>query len=110
MNNLNSILIEGDTQQDPELKKTPQGIDICTFTIGVHRYDRDHGKTGHEVSYLEIEAWGKLALCAGRLKKGRGVRIVGRIKQYRWKDALGNENTKIRIVAEHIEIKPEYKR
>jgi single-strand DNA-binding protein len=41
--------------------------------------------------------------------KGRGVRVVGRLKQERWQDGDGKAQSKIIIVAEHIEFRPEFK-
>jgi single-strand DNA-binding protein len=49
-----------------------------------------NGDMQNEVSFFEVEAWAKLAEIANELgKKGRGVRVVGRLKQERWIDANG---------------------
>jgi len=59
-----------------------------------------------EVSYFDVEAWSRLgASCAQYLKKGRGVRVVGRLKQDRWVDPEGKQKAKVKIVAEHVEFK-----
>jgi single-strand DNA-binding protein len=51
--------------------------------------------------------WAGLAdSCNQYLKKGRGVRVVGRIKQDRWKDQDDKNHEKFKIVAEHVEFKP----
>ena len=51
---------------------------------------------------------GKLAtVCAEHLTKGRGIRVVGRIKQERWEDPDGDARSKVVIVAEHVEFKPQ---
>jgi len=44
------------------------------------------------------------------LKKGRGVRVVGRLKQDRWTDADGKPHSRIFIVAEHVEFRPQFKK
>jgi single-strand DNA-binding protein len=60
--------------------------------------------------YFDVTAWGKLAENTNSLgTKGRGVRVVGRIKQDRWTDANGKAQAKIVIIAEHIEFRPEVK-
>ena len=46
--------------------------------------------------------------CEKHLKKGRGVRVVGRLKQDRWTDDDGNSHNKIKVVGEHVEFKPQY--
>jgi len=48
--------------------------------------------------------WTRLAeVCAEYLKKGRGVRVVGRLKQDKWTDADGKPHSRVHIVAEHVE-------
>jgi len=64
-----------------------------------------------EVSFFAVESWGKLAENVGSLgRKGRGVRVVGRLKQERWQDREGKAQSKVSIVAEHVEFRPEFKR
>ena len=59
------------------------------------------GERHEEVSFVEATTWGKLAtVCAEHLGKGRGVRVVGRLKQERWEDGDGNPRAKVVIVAE----------
>ena len=107
MNALNSILIEGNATRDAELKATPSGTAVCTFSIASNRSFKKGEEYEQEVSYFDVETWGKLAEYAGKnLLKGRGVRVVGRIKQDRWTDADGKTRSKVKIVAEHIEYKP----
>jgi single-strand DNA-binding protein len=56
-----------------------------------------------------VEVWSKLAeTCAENLKKGRGVRVVGRLKQDRWSDAEGKNHSRIKIIGDHVEFKPEF--
>ena len=107
MNNLNSILLEGNLTRDPELRYTPKGTPICTLVVASTRSYKLDGERVEEVSFVETTTWGKLAtVCAEHLQKGRGVRVVGRIKQERWDDADGTARSKVVIVAEHIEFQP----
>jgi single-strand DNA-binding protein len=109
MNNLNSILIEGNLVRDPDLKTTPKGTPLCTFSIAVNRYFKQDSGTEKEVGYFNVETWGKLAESAGNLgRKGRGVRVVGRLKQERWADREGKTQSKVVIAAEHLEFRPEF--
>jgi single-strand DNA-binding protein len=107
MNSLNSILVEGNLVKDPNTKTLPSGNQVCDFTLATNRYYKN-GDEGleKEVSYFDVEAWARLgAACAQNLKKGRGVRVVGRLKQDRWVDPEGKQRAKVKIVAEHIEFK-----
>ena len=109
MNNLNSILIEGNLVRDCVLSAVPKGTPVCNFSIACNRYYKTDEEMQKEVSFFDVELWSDLALkCSDILKKGRGVRIVGRIKQDRWTDAEGNNHSRIKIVAEHVEIKPSH--
>lgn len=107
MNSLNSILVEGNLTRDPELKKTPKGTSVCSFSVASNRYFRQDEETQKEVSFFNVETWAGLAeTCMEHLNKGRGVRVVGRLKQDRWVDQDGKNHDKIKIVAEHVEFKP----
>ena len=108
MNNLNSILLEGNLCRDPELRYTPSdGTPQCTLVVSSVRTYKLDGERHEEVSFIEATTAGRLAtVCAEHLQKGRGVRVVGRLKQERWEDADGNARSKVVIVAEHIEFQP----
>jgi len=113
MNNLNSILIEGNLVRDPLLRSTQRGTQLCTMTLASNRYYKQDQNTGYEkeVSFFEVETWAKLAeACYSRGKKGRGVRVVGRLKQSRWNDTEGKSHSRISIIAEHVEFRPEFKK
>lgn len=110
MNNLNSILLEGNLVRDPDLKATPSGTPVCTFSVASNRWYKQNDQLEKEVSFFDVEAWSKLAqTCGETLKKGRGVRVVGRLKQDRWNDGEGKAHNKVKIVAEHVEFKPQMK-
>ena len=76
MNNLNSILLEGNLVRDPELRYTPSdgtapGTALCTLVVSsVRMYKRD-GERTEDVSFIEATTAGKLAtVCAEHLTKG----------------------------------------
>jgi len=111
MNNLNSILIEGNLVKDPQLRTTPKGTSVCTFSLASNRFFKQDSGFEKEVSFFEVETWAKLAeACSNRGKKGRGVRVVGRLKQDRWTGNDGKAHSRVAIVAEHVEFRPEFRR
>ena len=64
-----------------------------------------------ETGFFEVEAWGRLAeACGNQGRKGRGVRVVGRLKQDRWTGSDGKNHNKITIVAEHVEYRADFKK
>ncbi len=107
MNNLNSVLIEGNLTRDPQIRTTTNGTAVCTFPIASNRFYKKGEQFEKEVGFFDVEAWSKLAENCGNLgHKGRGVRVVGRLKQERWNDPAGNSRSKVIIVAEHVEFRP----
>jgi len=106
MNSLNSILLEGRLTADPDHKVLESGKSVCNFSIASERFYKVDDEHKKEVSFVKVEVWAGLAdSCNQYLEKGRGVRIVGRIKQHRWVKE-GENQSEIRIVAEHVEFKP----
>jgi len=113
MNNLNSLLIEGNLVRDPQIRETPRGSKVCNFPIASCRYFMDgNGEvTEKEVCFFDIESWGHLAeRCYAIGHKGRAVRVVGRLRQDRWISADGKQRARIVVVAEHVEFRPEFKK
>lgn len=110
MNNLNSIILEGNLTKDPVMDSTPKGTAVCHFTVASNRYYKTEGERQEEVGFFEVEVWSRLAeTCNEYLTKGRGVRVVGRLKQDRWKNPEGEPRSRIHIVGEHVEFRPKPK-
>jgi single-strand DNA-binding protein len=79
--------------------------------LASNRYFKQDEETQKEVSFFEVTTWSRLAeVCGEYLKKGRGVRVVGRLKQDRWTSPEGQARSKVSIVAEHVEFKPQLKK
>lgn len=110
MNSLNSILIEGNVVRDPIIKETPRGSTVCSFSIASNRFYKQDDGFEQETSFFEVESWSKLAeSCSKNCGKGRGVRVVGRLKQDRWVGSDGKNFSKIKVIADHVEFKPRFK-
>jgi single-strand DNA-binding protein len=111
MNNLNSVLVEGNLTRDPELSYTPGGRAVAKLGVACNRYYKKDDELQEETSFFDVTVWGRQAeVCEQYLSKGRGVRVVGRLKQDRWQDPEGNPRSKVHIVAEHVEFKPDRSR
>ena len=87
MNSLNQIIIEGNVVRKQE-QRNGGSLSICTFPIAVNRTTKSQdGKLNEEVSFFDVDTFGNIADFSSKYAtKGRGVRIVGRLKQNRWKD------------------------
>jgi single-strand DNA-binding protein len=111
MNNLNSILIEGTLTRDPMTRQTAKGTTVCNFSLASNRFFKQNNGLEKEVSFFDVETWAKLAESCGNLgRKGRGVRVVGHLRQDRWNSEDGKARSKVVIVAEHVEFRPDFKK
>ena len=57
-------------------------------------------------SFFDVQGYGKLAEVLSQTKKGQGIHVVGRLKQERWQDQEGKFHSKVRVIAEHAELRP----
>ena len=108
MNQLNSLILEGNLVRDAVLTEPAPGFKKCNFTMGVNRFYKNRkNEDVNEASFFDVEAYNQLAeWCGKKATKGRGVRVVGRLKQDTWKTNDGKTASRVYVVAEHIEYKP----
>lgn len=96
---LNRVILIGNLTRDPELKYTPSGTAVCSFSVATNRsWTTADGQTKEEVQYHRIVAWQKLAeLCGKLLTKGRKVFLEGRLvyRSYTGKDGQQRSVTEI---------------
>lgn len=112
MNALNQVIIEGNVVRQPERRTCKNGSSFCAVPIATNRsYKGSDGNYVNDVSYFDISTFGPMAeLCEKWCPKGRGIRVVGRLKQSVWKTEEGKNKSKIEIIAEHVEFKPLFKK
>ena len=111
MNNINCLVVEGNITREPNFRTSPSGFPICKIPIAVNHYYKKaaSGEYENEVSYFDVETFGKLAeICAKFSQKGRGLSVVGRLKQNRWKTPEGKNTSRVTIIAEKIEFKQRF--
>lgn len=108
MNQLNQIILEGNLTKPAELVEPAEGFKKAYFTLAVNRWYKDKNGNGvEEVSFFDVDSFGRMAeFCEKNGSKGRGVRVIGRLKQDRWTDGDGKNRSRIYVVAEQIEYKP----
>jgi len=101
---LNKIQIIGNLGRDPEMRYTPSGRPVTTFSVAVSRsWNTPDGERHTETEWFNIVAWGNLAeLCKQHLLKGRRVYIEGRLKTRRWEDKEGVSRVSVEIIAEDM--------
>ena len=104
---LNSVIIEGNVIRNMELVETPAQT-VGRFAVCYeYTHENEEGIKETERSCFDVECYGKLAeRLVNYATQGRGVRVVGRLKQEIWKDQNNKEHAKVYVLAEHIEVKP----
>ena len=106
MPNLNKVMLMGNLTRDPEIKYTPKGTAIANFGIAVNRtYTPEGGEKREEVTFIDLEAWGRTAEVIGEyFKKGKPIFIEGRLKLDSWDDkTTGKKMSKLRVVVDSFE-------
>jgi single-strand DNA-binding protein len=107
---LNSVNVMGNLTRDPELKSMPSGTNVCRLSIANNRIYVKNGEKVTEVSYFDVDVWGKVAdNCAKYLKKGNGIIVEGRLRQDRW-EKDGKTQSKVSITANNIHFMPKTNR
>lgn len=103
MRGFSKAIITGNLTRDPELRTTPNGATVCSFSVAVNRVYRDaSGEQREDVSFIDCSAWGKLGEMINQYaKKGSGVLVSGRLDQRSWEDkTTGQKRSRVEIVVE----------
>lgn len=101
---LNKVMIIGRLGRDPEMRYTPSGRPITTFSVATSRkWNTSEGEKRSETEWFNVVAWGSLAeICNQYLTKGQQVYIEGRLQTRKWEDDNGNKRSNIEIVAKEM--------
>jgi single-strand DNA-binding protein len=101
---LNKVMVIGHLGRDPEMRYTPSGRPVTTFTMAVSRsWNSADGERHSETEWFNIVAWGNLAeICKQYLVKGQQVYVEGRLQTRRWDDKEGQKRTSVEIVANEM--------
>ncbi len=101
---LNKVMLIGHLGRDPEMRYTPSGRPVTTFSVATTRnWNTADGERRQQTEWFNIVAWGSLAeICKEFLIKGQQVYIEGRLQTRRWKAEDGSERHTTEIVAREM--------
>ena len=101
---LNRMTAVGNLGSDPEMRYTPNGSPVTTFSIAVNRvFNTQDGERHEETEWFRVVAWNQLAeSCNQYLSKGQKVYVDGRLRTDRWEGRDGTPRTTIEIVAQNV--------
>lgn len=99
---MNKALFTGRLTKDPELRYTPNGVAVCTFTVAVNRNFKN-AQGEREADFLQVVSWRQLAeLCANYLKKGRLVGVEARIQTRSYDNNEGRKVYVTEFIADDV--------
>jgi single-strand DNA-binding protein len=106
MASYNKVILLGNLTRDPELRYTPKGTAVARLGLAVNRsYKTDTGESKEEVTFLDVDAWGKQAeLISQYLRKGNPLFVEGRLRLDQWDDKqTGQKRSAIKVVLENFQ-------
>jgi len=97
----NKVVLMGNLTRDPELRTTPNGHNVASFSLAVNRSWRNaNGEQQEAVDYIDCTIWGKPAEIINQyMKKGSGILVSGRLQQRSWEQE-GQKRSKVEVVVE----------
>ena len=97
----NKIILVGNLGRDPELRYTPQGTPVCSFTMATNERRRDRtGESQDTTTWFRVTLWGKQAETASQyLTKGRPIYVEGRLRVEEWTDKDGRARQTLEVHA-----------
>src|ERR1700689_1708380 len=100
---LNQVTLMGNLTRDPELRQTPNGQNVTSFSLALNRAYKDASGEWQEVTdYIDIVCWGPLAeRVAQYLSKGRRCLVQGRLQSRNWEQE-GNKRSKVEVLANDV--------
>jgi single-strand DNA-binding protein len=99
----NRVELIGNVTKDLELRYTPSGAAVCTFSIATNRTFVTDGEKREETDFHRLVAWNKLAeLCSQLIKKGNRIFVSGRLQNRSWETPEGQNRQMTEIVLEDM--------
>lgn len=100
---LNQVTLMGNLTRDPELRQTPTGQNVTSFSLALNRSYKDQsGEWQEATDYIDIVAWGPLAERVSQyLSKGRRCLVQGRLQSRSWEQD-GQKRNKVEVLANDV--------
>ena len=104
MSGLNKIWVIGNAGTDPDMRYTPNGNPVTSFSVAVNEsYTTTEGEKRENTEWFKVVCWNKLAeICDQYVAKGMQVAVTGRVKSNTWTTPDGEKRFSMDIVAESV--------
>jgi single-strand DNA-binding protein len=104
MSDLNRTVLIGRLTRDPELRYTPAGAAVASFTLANSKTFTQSGEKKEQVSFIDCVAWSKMGeIITEYTKKGHKIAVEGRLQQRSWDDQDGKKRSKVEVVVENFQ-------
>jgi single-strand DNA-binding protein len=104
MSSVNKVILIGRLGQEPEIRSTPGGQQVCTLSIATSEYWTKDGNREEKTEWHRVILWGRQAEIAHKyLKKGRLTYIEGKLQTRSWQDQNGQKRYSTEIVANNMQ-------
>ena len=101
---LNKVMIIGNLGRNPEMRYTPSGKAVASFSVATSRsWVNAEGERREETEWFNVVTWGNLAeICKQHLTKGQQVYVEGRLQTRGWEDQNGKKHYRTELVANEM--------
>ena len=105
MASFNRVILLGNLTRDVQFRKTPQGTSVAEIGLAVSYRVKRNGEWVDEATFVDVVLWGRLAEIASEyLSKGSPALFEGRLKLDMWESKEGQKRSKLRVVAERMQM------
>lgn len=99
--NLNKVVLAGRITADPELKQTPSGVSVLSFTIAVNRRFSRNEQGEQQTDFINMVAWRQTAEFISKyFRKGSAICVTGSIQTRKWQDNQGQNRYATEVVVD----------
>ncbi len=102
---INRVLLGGNLTRDPQVRFFANERAVADFGLAINRrFKGSDGQMKDEVTFIDVEAWGRTAELVGQyLTKGRACFVEGRLKLDSWEDKEGQKRSKLKVIADSVQ-------
>ena len=99
---MNHLMIIGNVTRDSELRTTPNGVNVCSFSVAVN--ERRGKNKEQQATFFRVTAWNKLAeTCGNYVKKGMKIAVSGRVEISTYQTQKGEQRSELAVQADEVE-------
>ena len=101
---MNRLTIIGNATKDAELRSTPDGTSVCSFTVAVNKKTKKKCENGNDTDFFKVTAWRRLAdICGQYVKRGNKIAVIGSVSVSTYTTQDGQTRASLDVTADDVE-------